>query len=199
MPCSTPTPLACWGCRFVGMDTLPDYLRPGLEIVFVGINPGAYSARVGRYFARPANRFWPALNRSGLVDAGRALGPADDARMSDYGIGFTDVVKRASGSASDLKAGDYRRWAPVLREKLLRCQPLIVCFNGLTALRSYLRYAEGEKAALELGQQQRRIGKSRVFVVPSPSPANAVYSLEQLAGWYRRLAEFRDRVRREAS
>ena len=179
------------------MDTLPDYLRPGLEIAFVGINPGAYSAKIGHYFGRPTNRFWPAINRSGLVDAGRELGPADDVRMSDHGIGFTDVVKRASNSASDLRAGDYRRWAPVLKEKLLRYQPLIVCFNGLTAFKNYLRYTEGEKGAPDLGPQERRIGDSHVFVVPSPSPANAVYSLETLAHWYRRLAQFRDQVKRK--
>ena len=100
--------------------TLPDYLRPGLDVVFVGINPGAYSARVGKYFATPQNRFWPALNRSGIVDAGRDLRPGDEAWLADLGLGFTDVVKRASSSASSLRAADFRKWAPVARDRRSR-------------------------------------------------------------------------------
>ena len=178
-------------------DTLPDYLRPGLDRVFVGINPGAYSARVGRYFATPQNRFWPAINLSGLVQSGGKLGPQDDVRMDGFGIGFTDVVKRASNSASSLRADDFRRWAPVLKERLLRHQPLVVCFNGLMAYRGYVQYAEGVTEAPALGPQQRRIGASHVFVVPNPSPANAAYSLDTLASWYRRLGAYRDMVKRE--
>ncbi len=115
--------------------------------------------------------------------------------MNDLGIGFTDVVKRASNSASNLRAEDYRRWAPVLKEKLLRYQPRVVCFNGITGYRNYLLYAEGLKLAPKLGPQERTIGGSRVFVAPNPSPANAAFSLETLAHWYRLLGEYRDRLR----
>ena len=80
------------------MKTLPDYLAAGLDIVFVGINPGIQSAQVGHYFAGSRNRFWDALNRSGLVD--EELGPDTDARIIQHGIGLTDVVKRPSSSAS---------------------------------------------------------------------------------------------------
>ena len=176
--------------------TLPDYLRPGLDIVFVGINPGAYSASVGKYFATPQNRFWPALNRSGIVGAARDLGPGDEAWLNDLGIGFTDVVKRSSNSASSLRAADFRKWAPVARENLIAAAPLVVCFNGLTAFKWYMQYAENTKAAADLGAQPDRIGTCRVFVAPSPSPANAVYSLDAIAGWYRRLGELRDELRR---
>lgn len=175
------------------MKTLPDYLAPGLDIVFVGINPGAYSAQVGRYFATPTNRFWPAVNRSGLLP--EPLGPEDDHRLPGYGIGLTDVVKRPSSSASKLRAADYRRWAPVLKEELERFGPLIACFHGVTGYRSYLKYAEGTESRPELGLQPRDIGVSRVFVVPNPSPANAVYSLDELVDWYRRLKELRDGLR----
>ena len=177
------------------MQTLPDLLRDGLDIVFVGINPGAYSAKVGHYFATPQNRFWPALNRSGLVPQERTLGPEDDVGMNDLGIGFTDVVKRASSSASDLRAADYRRWAPEAKARLLRFAPLVVCFNGLTGYKNYLRYADDVREAPTLGPQQRRIGPSRVFVAPSSSPANAAYSLDVIAGWYRELGRFRDQLR----
>jgi len=167
--------------------TLPDYLRPGLDIVLIGLNPSARSVRAGRYFANPRNRFWPAVSAAGL--AGRPVGPADDADLLRDGIGFTDVVKRATPQAADLFAADYRRDAPRLREKLLRYAPRIACFHGLTAYRAYLRYAEGipRPGHIALGQQERAIGRSRVFVLPNPSPANARYSLSDLAEWYRRL------------
>ncbi len=172
------------------MNTLPDYLRPGLDIVLVGINPGEYSAEVGHYFASRRNRFWPAINRSGLL--GEELDPINDYRVLEYGIGFSDVVKRPSNSASKLRAEDYQRWAPILKEKLERFRPLIVCFHGLTGYRNYLRYGEGTAEAPELGPQPRDIGESRVFVVPNPSPANASFSLDTLVDWYRRLKDYRD-------
>ena len=182
------------------MDTLPDYLREGLDIVFVGINPGGYSARVGRYFATPQNRFWGAVNRSGLVPGRSNLGPGDDASMWGFGIGFTDVVKRASNSASSLRAADYRHWAPLTKEKLLRHAPAIVCFNGLMGYRNFVRYTDGRhaggsQAQPTLGRQPERLGDSLVFVAPNPSPANAVYSLDDIAGWYRELGRLRDEVR----
>lgn len=176
------------------MKTLPDYLRHGLDIVLVGINPGAYSAEAGHYFATLRNRFWPAVNRSGLLD--RPLDASTDHRVLGQGIGFTDLVKRPSSSASKLRAGDYRRWAPVLKEKLLEYEPLIVCFQGITAYRSYLKYAEEIESQPRLGLQPHSIGESAVFVVPNPSPANAFYSLDMLVEWYGRVAELRTELKR---
>ncbi len=172
------------------MKTLPDYLRRGLDIAMVGLNPSQYSVERGRYFANPRNRFWAALNRSGLVS--RPVSPEDDHTLLEDGVGFTDVVKRPSKQASGLKAQDFRQWAPVLKEKLERFQPLIVCFHGVMAYSQYLRHAEGAPAKPRLGLQERPIGSSTVFVVPNPSPANAQYSLDALAGWLRSLKELRD-------
>ena len=173
------------------MRTLPDLLEPGLTLVFVGLNPSEYSAREGHYFANPRNRFWAAFNRSSLLPPaiGRECGPADDAVLLNHGIGFTDVVKRPTPQGSGLRAADYRRWAPVLREKLLEFQPALACFHGLMAYKAYLQYVEGEKPAPELGLQPSSIGRSKVFVVPNPSPANARYSVEALTGWYNEVAE----------
>ena len=172
------------------MRTLPDLLEPGLRLVFVGLNPSEYSAREGYYFANPRNRFWPAFNRSSLLPGalGRECTPADAALLLEYGIGFTDVVKRPTPQGSGLKAADYRRWAPLLRDKLLECQPQLVCFHGLMAYKSYLRYGEGERESPELGLQPRGIGSSPVFVVPNPSPANARYSVDDLTAWYDQVA-----------
>ena len=173
------------------MDTLPDYLKPGLDIVLIGLNPSTRSVEAGHYFANPRNRFWAALSAADLV--GRSVGPKDDASLLRCGIGFTDVVKRPTSQASGLTAADYRRDAPVLREKLVRHAPRIACFHGLTAYRAYLRHGEGIKRAgsLELGRQDLVIGSSRVFVLPNPSPANARYSLDDLASWYLELNRWR--------
>lgn len=186
-------------------STLPDYLGPGLDVVFVGINPSAYSAQVGKYFATPQNRFWRALSASGLVAPARELLPGDEAWLSEHHrIGFTDLVKRASASASKLRAADFRRWAPQTRAKLVEAAPLVVCFNGITAYRWFLQYAEDAaaktttgKRAVSLGEQEVRIGDSRVFVAPNPSPANASYSLRDIARWLQRLAALRDRAKAE--
>ena len=116
----------------------------------------------------------------------------------EFGIGLTDVVKRPSRSASDLGPDDFRRWARVLKDKLLRFQPRIVCFNGITGYRGYLRYADGDRTTTPtLGLQPRVIGASRVFVAPNPSPANAVYRLEDLVGWYVELGKLRDEAAKE--
>ena len=179
----------------VDVISLPDYLQEGLDIVFVGINPSEYSVRVGHYFANPRNRFWAALNMSGLVD--REVSPEDDAKLARFGIGFTDLVKRPTRQASGLRAADYRLGAPILQEKLLRYQPRIVCFHGVTVYQPYLRHVEKVKERPELGLQRRTIGNSRVYLVPNPSPANAAYSLEVLASWYRRLQDLRQQLHQE--
>jgi TDG/mug DNA glycosylase family protein len=171
------------------VDTLPDYLEKGLDIVFVGLNPSIYSMQMGHYFANPRNRFWSALNRSGLV--GRELSPEQDASIVEFSIGFTDVVKRPTSQASGLNAADFRRWCPLLKEKLLKYQPGIVCFHGLTGYKAYLKYGESSDDKPHLGLQDRTIGKSLVFVVPNPSPANAQYSLDDLVSWYQELGKLR--------
>ena len=175
------------------MNTLPDYLKEGLDIVLVGLNPSLRSVEVGHYFATPRNRFWRAINSSGLL--AEALDTVTDYKMLEHGIGLTDIVKRPTRGASDLRAADYREWAPVLREKLERYEPLIVCFHGAVAYRNYLRHADGIRvSSIELGLQSHKIGNSRVFVVPNPSPANAAYSLDTLVGWYQALSVLRQRL-----
>ena len=175
--------------------TLPDHLRPGLDIVFVGINPGRYSAEVGKYFATPTNRFWRALTNSEIVPTDRELMPGDEAWLNDAGIGFTDVVKRASSSASDLRAADFNKWAPLTLTKLIDNAPLVVCFNGLTGFTWFAKYALDKKVKPLLGEQPERINGSRVFVAPNPSPANASFSLDVITDWYRKLGALRDELK----
>ncbi len=166
--------------------SLPDYLRPGLDIVFVGLNPGLYSAQIGRYFAHRQNRFWPALAASGLVP--EMVGPEDDVRLPDWGIGLTDVVKRPTSGIHELSSVEFRRGAKALEEKIAYYQPRIVCFVGFTGY----QYCCGKTGGS--GRQDARFGGAHVFVIPSTSPRNAHYSLETIIVALRDLREYRDRL-----
>lgn len=177
--------------------TLPDYLESDLRLVFVGINPGLYSVARGHYFARPTSRFWPAFSRSVLSRPIRralrlpALGPEQDALLLRFGIGFTDVVKVPSRNAAELSPKVFRQWAPRLLRRLEKHRPRVACFHGLTGFRPFVRFAlDGDPAGLVLGPQRFTIGRTRLFVAPNPSPANAHFRIEDQIKWYDRLAEF---------
>jgi TDG/mug DNA glycosylase family protein len=177
------------------LKTLPDYLGPGLEIVSIGLNPSLPSVHAGFYFANPRNRFWRALNASGMVPVQLTPGVAAmEALFSIYRIGFTDVVKRPTAGGSELRTADYREWAPLLKDKLAAVAPAIAWFHGRQAWTNYLKYTEGAAPSPRWGVQPLRLGSARVFVTPNPSPANAVYSLAVLTDWYRRLRSLRDRL-----
>jgi TDG/mug DNA glycosylase family protein len=181
------------------MKTLPDYLRPGLDILSIGLNPSLPSVRAGFYFANPRNRFWRALNASALVP--EALVPGVNAMavlFEKYDLGFTDVVKRPTAGGGELRAADYREWAPVLRGRLLEHGPRIAWFHGKVAYANYLKYSVESRPVIHWGEQPLPIGASRVFVTPNPSPANAVFSLDDLVDWYRQLGVMRDALRARA-
>jgi len=114
--------------------------------------------------------------------------------LQQCAIGFTDVVKRPTAGGHELRAADFREWAPQLKRKLLDYAPRIAWFHGKQAYAGYLRHGEGILQAIDWGEQSLRLGDSRVFVTPNPSPANAVFSLDDLVAWYVRLAEYRDRA-----
>jgi double-stranded uracil-DNA glycosylase len=168
-------------------ETLPDYLREGLDIVLVGLNPGLYSAQVGHYFAYRHNRFWSALSASGLVP--EPMGPEDDAQLLEWGIGLTDVVKRPTRGIHELTPAEFRQGAKALQEKIAYYKPLIVCFIGLTGY----RVCCGNKNVL--GKRTDRFGGAQVFVIPSTSPRNAHYSLAAITAAFRDLKEYLQRVR----
>lgn len=164
---------------------LPDYLAPGLDIIFVGINPGAYSARVGHYFARSTNLFWTALHWARLVP--EPLTPLDDARLVQFGYGLTDIVPRATPNASHVSRDEFAAGARRLRTRLEPLAPRIVCFVGLVG------YRAGFDARAGLGEQSPRWGETRLFIVPSTSPRNAFYR-PQVVDWFKRLKRYRDRL-----
>ncbi len=149
------------------MNPLPDYLREGLDLVFVGINPGLRSDAAGHHYAGPGNHFWPLLHESGLVD--EPLTYRDDARVLEWNIGLTNMVARASRSITDLTVDELRAGAAILRTKLLAVRPRMVCFNGK---RIYEVFA-GHQAAF--GLQDETLEGIRLFVMPSTSARTASY------------------------
>jgi len=172
------------------METLPDHLQPGLDIVLVGLNPSIPSAQTGHYFANPRNRFWPAFNGAEMTP--EPLTAETDIRVLEFGIGMTDIVKRPTPGVGDLKAADFRDGAVDLKERLLANAPRIVCFHGIMAATHYAKVVNNDRSKIALGPQSWAIGGSKVFVVPNPSPANASFSLSDIIEWYIQLKEFRD-------
>jgi TDG/mug DNA glycosylase family protein len=158
---------------------LPDYLRPGLRLVFVGFNPGERSARIGHYYAGRGNQFWNFLYESRLTPV--RLTPEEDHRLLEFGIGVTDLVKRWSRSVSDLDHSDFHRGVPALKAKLMQASPDAIAFNGKTA------YAQFQGRKAELGAQRTRFGNSRIYVLPSTSGRNGSLSRSEKLRYFRNL------------
>lgn len=177
------------------LETLPDLLADDLDVVFIGINPSLYSAARGHYFARPSNRFWPCFSRSLLSRRSREglgvaqLKPEHDHALLQYGFGFTDLVKRATVRASELTAEEFASGIASVRAMIERRRPRIACFHGITGYRRVHQAIAASDPAPVLGSQPARISETRLFVVPSPSGANAHVSRAEQIHWYDRLAE----------
>jgi TDG/mug DNA glycosylase family protein len=177
-------------------ETLPDLLRDGLDLVFIGINPSRYSAAQGHYFARKTNRFWPCLSRSVLsLGLRTALGverlePRHDRLLLPHGIGFTDVVKRPTAKAAELGREEFLQGARDLAVRLQRFRPRVVCFQGVMGFRPFAAAVGWPKDGITLGAQAQPLHGIQIFVVPSPSPANAHVTPIEQVGWYDRLAAY---------
>ncbi|MFD3512988.1 G/U mismatch-specific DNA glycosylase [Streptomyces sp. NPDC058657] len=159
---------------------VPDVAAGGLRVLFCGINPGLMSAATGHHFARPGNRFWPVLHRSGFTP--RRLRPEEQDELLAYGLGITNVVARASARADELSVEEYREGGRVLTAKVARLHPRWLAVVGVTAYRT----AFEEKKA-QIGPQERTIGDTRIWALPNPSGLNAHWSLEAMAEEYGRL------------
>jgi TDG/mug DNA glycosylase family protein len=160
--------------------TIPDVVAPGLAVLFCGINPGLWSAATGHHFARPGNRFWPALHRGGFTD--RQLRPDEQGLLPGYGLGITNLVARGSARADELTAAELVAGGAILTGKVERYRPAWLAVLGVGAYRT----AFGRRAAA-VGPQEDRIGGARLWVLPNPSGLNAHYSLDRLAGEFARL------------
>ena len=163
-------------------EGLPDYLRPGLSLILVGINPGLRSAAVGHHFAGRNNRFWQLLHESGLTP--HRLTYEEDARLLELGIGLTNIAARPTRSSGDLSREDFERGRRALARKVARFRPYCVGFVGLTAYREF----KGGRARVRRGFQENPIEGAEVFVLPNPSGRNAHYSYPEMLRSWRELA-----------
>ena len=170
--------------------TLPDYLRPGLKLVFIGLNPGLYSARAGKYFARKTNRFWPALSASQFF--GFEVAAGDEKTLFEKDIGFTDVVKRATAQIDELTQDEIVTGAKVLRRKLEKFSPAVACFIGLTGFRWVFEVPA--KTKIICGPQREQIDDTRIYVLPSTSAANAHFPPAQIVEEFCRFKNWLNRL-----
>ena len=157
------------------LPTLRDRIRPGVRVLFVGINPGVRSALTGHHFAGFSNRFWKLLYESGLVP--EPIGFRDDDRLPEWGFGITNIVPRATPGIDTLEKQEYIDGRVRLRRKVLRYRPTVVAAVGVTVFRALFPERRGP---LTLGRQPERIGDSAVFVLPNPSGRNANYSYKEM-------------------
>ena len=160
--------------------TIPDVVAPRLRVLFSGINPGLYSAATGYHFARPGNRFWPALHRSGFT--ARQLAPREQDQLLAVGLGITNLVDRATARADELSAAELRAGARHLAAKVDELRPRWLAVVGVTAFR--VAFARPRAA---VGAQAERIGATRVWVLPNPSGLNASWTMPRLAEAFRDL------------
>jgi double-stranded uracil-DNA glycosylase len=162
--------------------TLPDVIAPGLAVLFSGINPGLYSAATGRHFARPGNRFWPALHRSGFTP--RQLRPDEQEELLGYGLGITNVAARATARAEELSRAELVAGADLLAAKVRQFRPRWLAVVGVTAYRIAFRQPKAV-----FGAQLETIGATRIWVLPNPSGLNAHYTPDSLATAFALLRE----------
>lgn len=181
-------PGACLACGTpVEAHPVPDVARPGLRVLFVGINPGIQTARARRHFANPRNAFWGALHAGGLTP--RRVDPAEQEALLDLGMGITNVVTRATPGSADVTKEDVARGRERLRAVAEELRPAWLAFVGKEAH----RMATGASGT-DHGEAAPFAG-ARTFVLPSTSPRNAHLTPEEKTAWFRRLLDRLDETR----
>ena len=164
------------------MKPLRDVIAPGLDVLFCGINPSLLSAERGHHFARPGNRFWPAIHRAGLTP--RLLRPEEDMELLDHGLGVTNVADRPTRTAAELSREELRAGAVALGELVARYRPRVLAVLGITAYRTGF-----DRPRAGIGLQPERVGGAATWVVPNPSGLNAHHQLPDLARLYGQLRD----------
>lgn len=167
---------------FTSYPPLRDRIKPGVRVLFVGINPGVKSAISGHHFAGASNRFWRLLAESKLVP--EPLTFEHDDRLPEFGYGITNIVPRATPSISTLGPAEYVAGRLRLRRKVLRYKPAVIAMVGVTVFRAM--YPE-RKDKVTLGVQAERIGNTEVFVLPNPSGRNANFTYAEMLAAFRAL------------
>jgi TDG/mug DNA glycosylase family protein len=162
---------------------LQDRIKPGVRILFVGINPGQRSAAIGHHFAGYSNRFWPLLYDSKLVS--ERIKAEDDGRLPEWGLGITNLVRRMTPGIDALRPDEYLAGATALRRKIRRFKPAIVALVGVSLYRSLFDVRSGTRVSL--GLQENTLEGARVFLLPNPSGRNANFSYAEMLRAFRAL------------
>lgn len=166
--------------KTVPRSPVPDVLAPALRVLFCGINPGRVSAAAGAHFANPRNDFWRLLHAAGFTR--RLLSPGEQFELLHERIGVTNAASRTTPGSGDLRKADFAGAAARLEQLAVTLKPAWIAFVGKEGYRG----AFGERP--ELGEQERRLGETRLFVLPSTSPANAAVPWDERLYWFRELA-----------
>jgi double-stranded uracil-DNA glycosylase len=161
---------------------LPDVIAPGLKVLFCGINPGLYTAAVQHHFARPGNRFWPAIHAAGFTP--RRLYPHEERELAIWGCGLTNIVDQATARADELTPEELTVGGRALAAKARKYRPAFVAILGISAYRAAFK-----RPRAHLGLQEETFGPARIWLLPSPSGLNAYYQAGQLV---ERLKELRE-------
>ncbi len=165
------------------LPPIRDRVRPGVRVLFVGINPGVRSSLTGHHFAGYSNRFWKLLYDAGLVPD--SLTCEDDDRLPEWGYGITNVVSRPSASVASLRRAEYVAGGARLRRTVRRYRPAVVALVGVTVFRALF---PEHRDAVSFGVQPMAIGRAQVFVLPNPSGRNANVSYAEMLEAFRGLA-----------
>jgi len=172
--------------QYVGA-TVDDLIGPGLRLLFVGINPGLWTAATGAHFAHPGNRFYPALAGAGItdhrIDAADGYKPSDRDHLIERGVGITNLVTRATAKADALDRQELREGAERLRRHIEQWQPKVVAVVGITAYRTAFA-----KPKAKAGRQDDPLGSAGLWVLGNPSGLNAHETAASLAAAYRQPA-----------
>ena len=169
---------------------LRDRVRAGVEVLFVGINPGVRSEAIGHHFAGYSNRFWKLLHESGLTPA--ALRAEDDARLGDWGFGITNLIARMTPGIDTLEPHEYPAGVKKLRRKVRRWKPAVVALVGVSLYRAIF----DKKGPVACGLQEETFEGARVFVLPNPSGRNANFSYAEMLAAYGTLKALKGSTRR---
>jgi TDG/mug DNA glycosylase family protein len=161
---------------------VPDILGPGLRCVFCGINPGRRASAAGHHFANPRNDFWRLLADAGLTP--RQLDPSEQWDLLELGYGLTNAAYRTTRGSSDLRRGDFAGSAERLERLAAELEPGTIAFVGKSSYQGAFGLPRSE-----LGLQERTLGATTLFVLPSTSPANAAVRYDERLAWFTRLAE----------
>jgi TDG/mug DNA glycosylase family protein len=156
---------------------VPDVLAPALTAVFCGINPGRVSAAAGTHFANPRNDFWRLLHDAGFTP--RLLEPSEQQELLQHGLGVTNAALRTTPGSGDLRSADFAGAAARLERIALELCPRAIAFVGKEAYRGTFRERP------QLGPQERRLGETALYVLPSTSPANAAVPYAERLRWFR--------------